>query len=166
VAQALVACWVENPLDPSHEPSLQNHQRRHCLNPEYSRYARADCCRDSQSAPRALPAASPRSLMGNAETKAPPSEPGSVTSDRGAAGWASAIRDRRKGERRSVCHFHFVSSSLRFCLTQPVHPHLFRHQMLTYLTAQGLTDAQIHGALQGFLAGLTATQKTEPIRKD
>jgi len=28
-------------------------------------------------------------------------------------------------------------------LTQPVHPHLFRHQMLTYLTAQGLSDAQI-----------------------
>jgi integrase/recombinase XerD len=28
-------------------------------------------------------------------------------------------------------------------LTQPVHPHLFRHQMLTYLTAKGLTDAQI-----------------------
>jgi integrase/recombinase XerD len=24
-----------------------------------------------------------------------------------------------------------------------VHPHLFRHQMLTYLTAQGLSDAQI-----------------------
>lgn len=28
-------------------------------------------------------------------------------------------------------------------ITQPVHPHLFRHQMLTYLTMQGLTDAQI-----------------------
>jgi integrase/recombinase XerD len=28
-------------------------------------------------------------------------------------------------------------------LTQTVHPHLFRHQMLTYLTAQGLSDAQI-----------------------
>jgi site-specific recombinase XerD len=28
-------------------------------------------------------------------------------------------------------------------LTQPVHPHLFRHQMLTYLTAQGPTDAQL-----------------------
>ena len=28
-------------------------------------------------------------------------------------------------------------------ITQPVHPHLFRHQMLTYLTAKGLTDAQI-----------------------
>lgn len=28
-------------------------------------------------------------------------------------------------------------------LSQPVHPHLFRHQMLTYLTANGLTDAQI-----------------------
>jgi integrase/recombinase XerD len=28
-------------------------------------------------------------------------------------------------------------------ITQPVHPHLFRHQMLTYLTANGLTDAQI-----------------------
>jgi len=24
-----------------------------------------------------------------------------------------------------------------------MHPHLFRHQMLTYLTAQGLSDAQI-----------------------
>lgn len=28
-------------------------------------------------------------------------------------------------------------------LTQPVHPHLFRHQMLTYLTAHGLSDAQL-----------------------
>jgi integrase/recombinase XerD len=28
-------------------------------------------------------------------------------------------------------------------ITQPVHPHLFRHQMLTYLTSKGLSDAQI-----------------------
>jgi site-specific recombinase XerD len=28
-------------------------------------------------------------------------------------------------------------------LTQPVHPHLFRHQMLTYLTEHGLSDAQL-----------------------
>ena len=28
-------------------------------------------------------------------------------------------------------------------LSQPIHPHLFRHQMLTYLTTKGLTDAQI-----------------------
>lgn len=28
-------------------------------------------------------------------------------------------------------------------ITQPVHPHLFRHQMLTFLTARGLSDAQI-----------------------
>jgi site-specific recombinase XerD len=28
-------------------------------------------------------------------------------------------------------------------LTQPGHPHLFRHQMLTFLTAKGLSDAQI-----------------------
>jgi len=28
-------------------------------------------------------------------------------------------------------------------ITQPLHPHLFRHQMLTYLTTKGLTDAQI-----------------------
>lgn len=28
-------------------------------------------------------------------------------------------------------------------ITQPVHPHLFRHQMLTFLTAKGLSDAQI-----------------------
>ena len=27
-------------------------------------------------------------------------------------------------------------------ITQPLHPHLFRHQMLTY-TSKGLTDAQI-----------------------
>jgi site-specific recombinase XerD len=26
---------------------------------------------------------------------------------------------------------------------QPLHAHLFRHQMLTYLTSKGLTDAQI-----------------------
>jgi integrase/recombinase XerD len=28
-------------------------------------------------------------------------------------------------------------------ITQPVHPHLFRHQMLTYLTTKGLSDSQI-----------------------
>jgi site-specific recombinase XerD len=28
-------------------------------------------------------------------------------------------------------------------ITQPLHPHLFCHQMLTYLTSKGLTDAQI-----------------------
>ena len=28
-------------------------------------------------------------------------------------------------------------------LTQPVHPHLFRHQIITYLTSRGLSDAQI-----------------------
>ena len=28
-------------------------------------------------------------------------------------------------------------------IIQKVHPHLFRHQMLTYLTARGLSDAQI-----------------------
>ena len=27
-------------------------------------------------------------------------------------------------------------------ITQPLHPHLFRHQMLTYLTSKGLTDAE------------------------
>jgi site-specific recombinase XerD len=28
-------------------------------------------------------------------------------------------------------------------ITQPVHPHLFRHQMITYLTMKGLSDSQI-----------------------
>jgi integrase/recombinase XerD len=28
-------------------------------------------------------------------------------------------------------------------ITQPMHPHLFRHQMITYLTSRGLSDAQI-----------------------
>ena len=28
-------------------------------------------------------------------------------------------------------------------ITQPVHPHLFRHQMITFLTANGLSDSQI-----------------------
>jgi integrase/recombinase XerD len=28
-------------------------------------------------------------------------------------------------------------------LSQPIHPHLFRHQMLTFLTSKGLSDAQI-----------------------
>ena len=28
-------------------------------------------------------------------------------------------------------------------IRQPLHPHLFRHQMLTYLTSKGLTDARI-----------------------
>src|ERR1700682_2423663 len=28
-------------------------------------------------------------------------------------------------------------------ITQPLHPHLFRHRMLTYLTSKGLTDTQI-----------------------
>ena len=27
--------------------------------------------------------------------------------------------------------------------TQPLHPHLFCHQMLTYLTPKGLTNAQV-----------------------
>jgi integrase/recombinase XerD len=35
------------------------------------------------------------------------------------------------------------SYRIRAGLAQPVHPHLFRHQMLTYLTAQGLSDAQL-----------------------
>jgi integrase/recombinase XerD len=38
-------------------------------------------------------------------------------------------------------------------INQKVHPHLFRHQMLTYLTSQGLTDSQLqlisgHGSKQ------------------
>ena len=28
-------------------------------------------------------------------------------------------------------------------IVQPVHPPLFRHQMITYLTTQGLSDSQI-----------------------
>jgi site-specific recombinase XerD len=28
-------------------------------------------------------------------------------------------------------------------IAQHIHPHLFRHQMLTYLTGKGLSDAQI-----------------------
>ena len=28
-------------------------------------------------------------------------------------------------------------------MSQPIHPHLFRHQMLTYLTTKGLSDAEI-----------------------
>src|ERR1700686_2176359 len=28
-------------------------------------------------------------------------------------------------------------------ITQPLHPHLFRHQMLTYPTSKGLTEVQI-----------------------
>jgi integrase/recombinase XerD len=28
-------------------------------------------------------------------------------------------------------------------MSQPIHPHLFRHQMLTYLTSKGHSDAQI-----------------------
>jgi integrase/recombinase XerD len=28
-------------------------------------------------------------------------------------------------------------------MSQPIHPHLFRHPMLTYLTTKGLSDAQI-----------------------
>jgi integrase/recombinase XerD len=31
----------------------------------------------------------------------------------------------------------------RACLDQRVHPHLFRHQMLSHLTARGLSDSQI-----------------------
>ncbi len=31
----------------------------------------------------------------------------------------------------------------RACIAHHVHPHLFRHQMLTYLTGRGLSDAQI-----------------------
>jgi integrase/recombinase XerD len=32
---------------------------------------------------------------------------------------------------------------LRAGIARPVHPHLFRHQMITYLTSRGLSDAQI-----------------------
>ena len=38
---------------------------------------------------------------------------------------------------------HAESSKLRAGITQPLQPHLFRHQMLTYLTSKGLSDAQI-----------------------
>ena len=31
-------------------------------------------------------------------------------------------------------------------ITQPLHPHLFRHQMLTYLTSKGLTSAMNLGS--------------------
>ena len=34
-------------------------------------------------------------------------------------------------------------------ITDRVHPHLFRHQMLTYLTSRGLSDAQIQCLLRG-----------------
>jgi hypothetical protein len=39
-------------------------------------------------------------------------------------------------------------------ITQPLHPHLFRHQMLTYLTSKGLTSAMnlgspLHGKESG-----------------
>jgi integrase/recombinase XerD len=37
-----------------------------------------------------------------------------------------------------VQHYRDVAN-----LNQKVHPHLFRHQMLTYLTSQGLTDSQL-----------------------
>ena len=43
------------------------------------------------------------------------------------------------GGRRPVGHR--LQQFLPF--TQPRPPHLFRHQMLTYLTSKGLTDAQI-----------------------
>ena len=31
----------------------------------------------------------------------------------------------------------------RASITQAVHPHLFRHKMITWLTSHGLSDAQI-----------------------
>jgi site-specific recombinase XerD len=36
-----------------------------------------------------------------------------------------------------------IPMSVRASITQPLHPHLFRHQMLTYLTSKGLSDAHI-----------------------
>jgi site-specific recombinase XerD len=36
-----------------------------------------------------------------------------------------------------------ATNIVRSGITQPLHPHLFRHQMLTYLTSKGLTDTQI-----------------------
>jgi hypothetical protein len=45
-------------------------------------------------------------------------------------------------------------------ITQSLHPHLFRHQMLTFLTSKGLSDAQISADLrareQEELGGLPA----------
>ena len=39
--------------------------------------------------------------------------------------------------------FFYTAVRERAGITQPFHPHLFRHQMLTYLTAKGSFDAQI-----------------------
>jgi len=44
-------------------------------------------------------------------------------------------------------------------ITQPVHPHLFRHQMLTYLTSQGLSDSQIQ-----LISGHATKQSLEVYR--
>ena len=43
-------------------------------------------------------------------------------------------------------------------ITQPLHPHLFRHQMLTYLTSKGLTDAQIQ-----LISGHESKKRLAPI---
>jgi site-specific recombinase XerD len=71
-----------------------------------------------------------------------------VTSRKVATG--SLINQRSRHRRRAAVRLRLAafnrsqSYRSRAGLTQPVHPHLFRHQMLTYLTAQG-APVQIRG---------------------
>ncbi len=53
----------------------------------------------------------------------------------------------KSAEEPEIIHIRPTSPTRALCntagITQPVHPHLFRHQMITYLTTKGLSDSQI-----------------------
>jgi hypothetical protein len=52
---------------------------------------------------------------------------------------SGSVRD----ERRKSANTPPSPGEIIVVIAQPVHPHLFRYQMLTYLTARGLSDSQI-----------------------
>jgi integrase len=52
---------------------------------------------------------------------------------------SGSVRD----ERRKSANPPPSPGEIIIVIAQPVHPHLFRHQRLTYLTARGVSDSQI-----------------------
>jgi site-specific recombinase XerD len=62
-----------------------------------------------------------------------------------AIGYSQLLWSRKRGCYRFLRFMFSARYSYREMagITQPLHPHLFRHQMLTYLTSKGLTDAEI-----------------------
>lgn len=59
--------------------------------------------------------------------------------------WWASLCTRYGGSRKATPRVQQIVKQYReeAGITQPVHPHLFRHQMITYLTTKGLSDSQI-----------------------